>query len=406
MKKFLVIFLIAALVPFTVGCRLWDAGNGHTAATTATVRTNFTVAASAFPGLTSIRASVIDELEGVTVEIGGVEFTVVKADYVDDDKEEIEIEAEKAFDTTDDAAAYARATAAGATVRVKNGDDVVVQFRLPANKSFSAGTTIEISVGADRKPIVTIGGTTIDADDIRGFEDDDYEVADYMTVVSIEYDEEAVSRDADEPTAVATLTPSFVVEFSEELGATQTWEIAVTRGSGDAIEFDSDDDDDLFTIETDDEEATITINEHETYNLKYGQVYGIRIVSATTEVEGDVYELVPPARRYIETPSVKTVTVDEIASSSIEISGTYVGFADVATLTARVYDDEDDIVELDGGVEYLEFAAEDFEDVEIEFNTPQATGTYEVFVGIWNAEEAEFFEGSYAKKEFEIEEDE
>jgi hypothetical protein len=317
MRKLLVIFLLVALVPFTVGCNgLWDFDDDDdvTAAKRASlvVRPSVTVPATAITASMRAQQSVsqfvmTDPVTGntyaptsITPALGTVGATEHVLGY------------EITLDNTNNA--YVSTTSNTGLVNftlVVNGTTVTVPVTVNAVSTAStAVTTATVSIAVD----ATTGQVTATVDGTA--QTPVAAVTNY--VQSVKFGNTEISTVSTTPTTVNNTNPSFTVFFANDVTTVNSWQVYVenTAANGGKFTLDSTDQNEssLFTIAQNGKAFSVKVGSKTGYTLKAGATY--KVVLKAASVDGTA--IAAGAPRYIKVASTvsDTTTLTTVSHST------------------------------------------------------------------------------------------
>lgn len=141
MKKLFVLFLLVALVPFTVGCSLFGDDSDSASVDMATLTASAQLPASA--GKTSLRAATADKFANVTMKIGDEILTAVSEVPTDNTNATYTVTFSKVVST----AAYQAATTGIVPVVITRNDGTQIKFAADFS-TFSSSSPLSVSVNA------------------------------------------------------------------------------------------------------------------------------------------------------------------------------------------------------------------------------------------------------------------
>lgn len=293
MRKLFVLFLLVALVPFTVGCNgLWDFDDDSdpalVKAAAASVKPVVTVSSSVVSA--SLRAKF--DAWSIPMNIGGKDYFPVDVqpsgtNYVLTYPE---------IDVTNLFTGDATSATVPATINI-GGVSVNVSFSASKLSTSSTQATtqksITIEVTADNKVKVTVDSTAVESTTTVD--------TNAQRIVSVKFGTVGVSANEATPTTVNTITPEFVVTLNKALtdaeAAALTWSVKATNlTTGIVVNMDQATQLLEATANTDKTAYTLKVKGSTEKFLRTGHSYKVEFVaSSVTFADAD-----KPATRYIK----------------------------------------------------------------------------------------------------------
>ena len=213
MKKLFVLFLLVALVPFTVGCSLW--GGDDEPVTYPPILTAKVIVPAA--GL-SLRAAAADvagtNWAGYKISLNGVELPAILWEAVAGG---VELTFQ---DMVSQAQKDAVEKATAPIVVVLTGETLVSTFTI--NPTGLTGALVITVNAAGAVTAVTIGGTAVDAE---------YIGKETFVITTVKVGETTIGKVSTTPAVVTTLLPTFAVTFDEAVGDFNAATFVVTAKS-------------------------------------------------------------------------------------------------------------------------------------------------------------------------------